>query len=498
MKRGWTIGAALAVCVMAAPAASQSAPAAAAIKTDWRALARGDVLAAYDIYVANHPGMHDPANPGFPDQLKRARDAALVFADKAGDEAGFRETLGAFSAGLQDGHAKLVAKQPNSSSAPLQFSWPGFVTAWRGDSLKVYHAAAGSPVAVGSTILGCDGMGIRELVELKLLTITFRSAEAGQWWASAPHVFAPSAELADRRPVRCTFRSPQGAERELALDWSPAPDNFGALLNAATDGERTSIGLTEPRTGMFLIGLPDFGPGEEGIKAYRALFETLKARGDDLGGARAVVIDLRHNNGGSSSWSRNTAKSLWGDATAEAAMESYFKDVAIWWRASEGNTAYVTGLEPMLREMGNTEIADMIKPVALGMQAALASGEPFFSEDEAKVAEVKPVPPSDFKTPVYVITPGRCGSACLDAVDTFTRFDNVKLIGAPTSADTTYMEIRSADLPSGKAMIVIPNKLWAGRPRQSGEIYTPDLLVTDLDWSTDTFLDRIEADLAAR
>ena len=60
------------------------------------------------------------------------------------------------------------------------------------------------------------------------------------------------------------------------------------------------------------------------------------------------------------------------------------------------------------------------------------------------------------------------------------------------------MEIRRTDLPSGKAMIVIPNKLWSGRPRQSGEIYTPDILVTDLDWSTDTFLDRIEEDLAAR
>jgi hypothetical protein len=107
------------------------------------------------------------------------------------------------------------------------------------------------------------------------------------------------------------------------------------------------------------------------------------------------------------------------------------------------------------------------------------------------------VPPSDFRAQGYVITPGRCASACLDAVDTFTRFGNVRLIGAPTSADSTYMEVRSQPLPSGRGVIVIPTKVWLGRPRAGGEIYKPHIVMDALDWSTASFLDRIERDLTS-
>lgn len=98
-------------------------------------------------------------------------------------------------------------------------------------------------------------------------------------------------------------------------------------------------------------------------------------------------------------------------------------------------------------------------------------------------------------TPVYVITPGRCASACLDALDTFKRFTNVKLIGAPTSADSTYMEVRVAPLPSGQGSAIIPVKMWVGRPRAAGEVYRPYIEMDDADWSTANFLERIERDL---
>lgn len=483
-----------AACLASAAGAAAAAP----TKVDWRASARGDILAAYRIYAANHPGMHDPFNPGFPKQLARARDAGLAYAAKAVDQAGYKEALGAFSAVLSDGHAQLAPKQPGSDAAPPRFEWPGFIAAWRGDRLRVHYAAAGSPIAVGSVIEGCDGMDARTLVQRKLLTRNFRAGEAGQWWSKATHVFAPSTDLSSRRPLRCTFRSDDGAEQKVTLAWSAAPANIAELVGAATDGERTPIGLTEPRPGLLLIGLPDFNPDAEGIATYRALFARLRSRSADLAAARAVVIDLRYNNGGSSSWGEETAKALWGDAPVDAALANYNKDVQIWWRASPANTAYVAGLEPMLRNMGNHEVADFIKPIAVGMKQALAAKKTFFNEDESKRVEMKAVPASAFTTPVYVITPGRCASACLDAVDTFKRFANVKLIGAPTAADSTYMEVRTEDLPSGKGVIIIPNKVWIGRARKSGEFYTPDIMVTDLDWSTRSFLDSIERDLHSR
>lgn len=463
---------------------------------DWQAAARTDIAAAYDIFVANHPGMHDPANPGFPAQLARARDAGLAEAARTHDEAGYQQSLAAFSAVLSDGHAKILPKQPQATGPAKPAIWPGFVAAWRGDRLLVHHADARFAMPVGSVIAGCDGLDTRALIRRKLLVRGFRPEEAGGWWFWSPRMLAPPAALAAQAPQRCSFVAPDGARRDLTLEWTPAPDNLPALLDAASDGERTEIGLSEPSPGVFLIGLPDFGPDAAEVAAYQTLFETLKAREAALQAARAVVLDLRFNNGGSSSWSLQTARALWGAGTVDAAMDNYHRNVRVWWRASEGNAGYVEGTAPQLRAGGNPEGADMFAKAGAGMRAALARGEPFYIDGETKPAKEVTVPATRFTTPVYVITPGRCGSACLDAIDTFKRFPNVRLIGAPTSADSTYMEVRAADLPSGKGRAVIPNKAWSGRPRKAGEVYTPDIAVDDLDWSTATFLSHVEKALA--
>ncbi|HEX8601218.1 MAG TPA: hypothetical protein VF774_01105, partial [Pseudoduganella sp.] len=88
-----------------------------------------------------------------------------------------------------------------------------------------------------------------------------------------------------------------------------------------------------------------------------------------------------------------------------------------------------------------------------------------------------------------------CASACLDAVDVFKLFPNTRLIGAPSSADSTYMEVRSHYLPGGLARVIVPVKLYVDRPRGNGEFYRPDIAVTALEWRTAAFREVIEGDL---
>lgn len=464
------------------------------VQVDWQAAARQDVRAAHDLYSANHPGMHDPGNPGFRQQLDRAREAGLEIAAKATTEAGYGDALGAFSAIISDGHARAFSNQLASAQKARRL-WPGFVAAWRGRML-VQRADGDSPAPAGSQIMACDGLPAVEFVSGQIGYRGFRPAEAGQWWSRAPQAFFAT-EGVWPGPARCTFRLPDGAIREADLRYRPVPTDFSDMVAAATDGERTPIGLSEPRPGIFLIGMQTFGPDAEGVKAYRQMFADMAKRRSELLKARAVVIDLRHNNGGSSAWSNEGAAVLWGKAALDPLVANHFRNVRIWWRASADNSAYVSKLEAQIRGDGYSEIADGMRQIAKGMAASLAHGEPFFVEGEEATTPLKQVP-TDFKAPVYVITPGRCASACLDAIDVFTLFGNVRLIGAPTSADSTYMEVRSVDLPSGHGRLVIPNKIWVGRPRPAGAVYGPHIQVTDLDWSTATFLDRIERELARR
>jgi hypothetical protein len=74
--------------------------------------------------------------------------------------------------------------------------------------------------------------------------------------------------------------------------------------------------------------------------------------------------------------------------------------------------------------------------------------------------------------PVYVLTDPVCASACLDAVDLWTALGAIQ-IGRETSADTVYMDVRPAALPSGLASLVIPMKVWRGRLRGNNEPHRP-------------------------
>ncbi len=462
---------------------------------DWHATALGDVHAAYDIFASNHPGMKNPADPAFPARLAAARDAALKVAAETRDETGYRAALAAFSAGLSDGHARVTPKTAAHNGAEIR--WPGFTGAWRGDEALVSHAGPTSPAPAGSAIIACDGRPVRDFVRSRLLDMPFRPAEAGQWWGFVPFAFLSSSTSERGQAGRCTFRLPDGTTRETALAWSAAPPETWDILRRS-EGELTPIGLSEPRPGMFLVGLPSFDPDESGVKAYRALYAEIVRRRPDLLKARAIVLDLRGNGGGSSEWSQEMARRLWGAEAVDRRMEIYHGPVRIWWRASPGNVAHVGGLEAKIRRNGQSTLADEVHEVAAGLKAALAAGRDYYVEGVKPGRRVVRVPPTDLRTPVYVITHGACASACLDAIDTFKRFPSVKLIGAPTSADTPYMDVRFADLPSGRGNVVIPLKAWIHRPRAAGEIYRPDIPHDALDWSTAAFLNGIEQDLAGR
>ena len=457
----------------------------------WSNAARRDVEAGYQLFRDNHPGWEDKTNSGFRAQLERARKLGLAAASMAKDEAGYEDALGGFSAALSDGHARLIATDSDPNAAPR---WPGFTTAWRGQRLLVAEASPTSPAPIGAEIVRCGGKPIRQFITARLEARGMRPSEAGQWWSKSARALIDSSDASGPPPSECLFRvGSQTNQRQL--QWTPAPSDLPDRLKRASDGERTPIGLHEPRPGLFLIGLPDFDPDEAGRAAYRQMFGELEAKRESLRRAKAIIIDLRYNDGGADEWSLETAKALWGRGSVEAARADSQKAVQIRWRASPGNIAYVNQLTTRLRQQGSLQTADEIGKAAQAMQLALSVGHPFASDsdNEHPVAAIKQA--SHFTTPVYVIVPGRCASACLDAVDTFKLFPNTKLIGAPTSADSQYLEIRTEPLPSGHGIAIIPTKVWMYRPRKSGQVYRPDVEATQLDWSTKAFLDLVERTL---
>ena len=138
------------------------------------------------------------------------------------------------------------------------------------------------------------------------------------------------------------------------------------------------------------------------------------------------------------------------------------------------------------------------------MTAAQRSGQKFFAEP-ASLSQGSGANRPDVSdqvapltAPIYVIVPGQCASACLDAIDVFKLFPAVKLVGAPSSADSAYLEVRTKMLPPGFAEVIIPNKMYVGRSRPTEGFYRPDLALADPDWSTANFLSMIERDASTK
>lgn len=489
-----SLGLALALGLPAAAQTTIQEPATPTTPDEWRAVAQADVNEAYQAFVANHPGMYDAANPSFASTLAQARDEGLAAAAQAGNKAGYERSLAIFSSVLSDGHAQVGLPGNSGATQQLTRHWPGFAALWRDHQLFVVTPEPDAPLA-NATIVACDGLETGAFLRDRLRTRYFRANEAGQWWVGPSRLFWSIGEPAPDQPRRCTFRTADGQDTERDIDWRPASPEDRSFYSAKVFPVAESIGLHEPRPGVFVIGLGDFQPDEEGRAAYRQLFERLAARRDELKQARAVVLDLRGNQGGSSQWSHEVAKILWGEDAVESRIP---RIIGIDWRTSEGNIAYIRGQVAVWRERGMTELADDWTNVAEQMEAAAARGEPLWRDASARPDGPTVPLDSDFDTPVYVINWGQCASACLDANDYFDLFDNTKRIGSPTSADSTYMEVRVAPLTSGQGVVVIPNKTWVGRKRGWGEVYEPDIPMNGLDWSTDAFLDRIEQDLGAR
>ncbi|MFK4004456.1 hypothetical protein [Qipengyuania sp. NPDC077563] len=495
--RKFMVAALFAAMISSQVSAQDSAPEEYANWTanDWSEAAGTDVLAAYREFVENHPGIYDLANPGFLKQLGEARSAGLAAAKKAEDQSGYALALASFSSILSDGHAQAQAFSPPVPSDAPRY-WPGFVALWRGDRLI---ASTPDPTAMlnGSEITECDGTPIREFLTDRLLVRNFRPNEAGQWWVRPSQLFYSIGELSSSHPRKCTFSLADGEKLTQALDWSAATEEQRDFYGESVFPAAEPTILSEPRDGIFVIGLGDFDPGDDVRTQYAALYSAVERRREELLRARAVVLDLRGNNGGSSEWSRRLASILWGKSALQSRSH---QSEAIDWRTSPDTIAYLKEAEIEFRENGELEIADWLAATTESMSAAYNAGQPLWREtqDQAPVETGSEAPtPTDFTVPVYVINWGLCASACLDANDVFIRFDNTKLIGAPTSADSTYMEVRTVPLPAGPGQLVIPNKVYIGRSRAWGEFYEPDIIMDQVDWSTDAFLDRIETDLVA-
>ena len=256
----------------------------------------------------------------------------------------------------------------------------------------------------------------------------------------------------------------------MPIRWRPIDAAF------LSDRIERASGILVPPLGLrrigdvWLISLPSFTWTGPDAAHMRAMVATLRDHAAELHAARHVVIDLRGNGGGNSQWGDDVAAALWGRSLVDAVDAS--ADGTLDWRVSPRNRDTIRMDAAGMRTDGHTAEAAEWDGLARRMDQALKSGQSLLRVNDPPSAPV-PAAPSPFAHRVLVLTEPHCASACLDFVDLLDRLPGTERIGLPTGADTDYLDLASAPLPSGHATLDYAMKVYRHRARGSNVAYRP-------------------------
>lgn len=448
---------------------------------DWKGLTQTDLKAAHNIMLESHPGPVDEENPEFADNAERAFENVMSLAEGVNSEAGYIFALRAYASAFRDGHFWIIANPTEETKA----LWPGIIPDWRNDTFVISRTAAEESELQGAELRSCDGKSAAELMRSHVFRFSTGKPDQIAYWArNAPVLLVDQGNPFVSRLKKCAFRR-GGKTFTARLHWREMDDQANALLSKSTFGDRPAPGVREFSPGMYWINLPNFSPrGEEEVSAVSGAISRVAEMSDALKNAKVVVVDVRGNQGGNSSWGVEFIDALWGEQYRESRQPP--SATAVDWRASQGNLEHMDYLEQVLKSQGREQVyVEYVLPVKEGMKEALAKGEPFYRQEgsDDDEGEVESPVSNPVQGKVYFLTHGYCASACLDFADLMLSLENVTHIGYPTSSDTNYLELRVVDLPSGRARMGVPIKVYRGRKRANSEFYNPEIRYDSLDWS---------------
>jgi len=465
---------------------------------NWSERATNDIRAAHKLMLDNHPGSVNEADQTFLAMAENALTGSLELAKQADSAPKWKYSLKSYAAQFRDGHFSIEAEDEESSPRPL---WPGFVVAWRNDKVVIHHSDDPTNFPVGAEIVSCDGRAIKECIHDHVFGFQGNPEIEGSWTVVTPLLMFDDGNPFVEAPKQVELRLAESKTAQKLLTWKEISSDVDwyERWNRAMDGPKYPTSIEHLPNDIWWIRLPDFQPNETEQARFDNVVETIKKNLDSIRACNAIVFDLRRNNGGNSRFPLQISELIWGEEYSSwRESQTGNKTTFVEWRASQANIEMLTSYIPILKKQGWTEgqLKDFDQLIE-GMSNAAAAGNDLYRQpEEAADSETQNAPTrtaNPVKASIFVVVTGRSASASLDAVDIINKFENVALVGSTTSSDSNYMDICRHPLPSGKATLYCPMKVYRNRSRESGFVYQPDFKYEHLDWSDATFKPWLES-----
>lgn len=435
---------------------------------DWPALTVGDVEAAYALLAEDHPGMAEEAgDAALRERMREGRALALERAAQVTSLEGYAATLAGLANAAGDRH---IWSRPLQASDTVQ--WAGIVLSLRGGDYIVFDHAAldGEAELAGARLVSCDGVAAERFARDKLGGFSAVWEIAAQRTQRAPVLLADGGNPFVLKPDACVFEQ-GGARFEHVLRWRDiGRAELSARVTPAMNVGAAGHGLREAGGGYW-IALQSLGQEAPGV--VRAVEEN----GAQLRAAPFVVLDMRGNGGGNSSYGDQIAAALFGQARLEAVQQAQGGEgCTSVWRVSERNLAQMRAYRERFAESA-PDFVGFIERQLEAAEQAQAEGRAFTGPATcaapAAPAEAADLPASAAAGRIILLTDNACFSSCLMVADRFRRLGALHL-GQTTNANTHYMEVREETLPSGLSVFSTLQALAPAMPAQLGP-FAPEI-----------------------
>lgn len=190
----------------------------------------------------------------------------------------------------------------------------------------------------------------------------------------------------------------------------------------------------------------------------------------NLKNKKAIVFDLRGNDGGNSGYGLSIINKVFGEEYAEKSIAKIEKEMYADYRASIDNLAWI--------KIINTIFNDD-KELEEGIQKSIKNSLPYYSETSETIGNLSTSQEKAEKqtsAKIFAIIDNKNVSDALDFLDALKAVNpQATLIGEKTDTDRLYMDCAQMHLPSGYAIFRYPIKVYRNRPRGDAQPYYPDI-----------------------
>lgn len=408
----------------------------------------------------------------FLDWFEKGYQQALLRANGVKDFAGLYFTLRAYTVGFEDEHLSVGLSSVDIFRSRLQLRWPGFIIAHDGQSNFIVKIAEPSSAEelppVGAQLESCDGIKTAQLLANNVFPYFGSGKIQKNWKQFGPRLFVDMGNPFIRIPESCTFLF-NNEKREYQLTWkSIAFDNIWGKLTPSPPNSKAKISTVDTNT--IWISLPSFAPDREMEKDLKSIFSDLpKYRTHSR-----IVIDLRGNTGGSSSWGAEFLKSLYSPEFIAKIDQKTTRQEVYEYRVTEKIAEYFSKLLGDSSKNIKQDNAFFTK-VNLELQSGLSKK---LKSMKIPMGQFQSETPKSNKSPVnakvFVITDEMCFSACLSFMDTLIHIPGTTHIGRVTSADTVFMQTTNElSLLNGDLSLSVPVLRIHNRMRKNNQPYKP-------------------------